>query len=99
MVPEQIRLGGETYSHALTLSRKALNAAIDKYPWWPADLNHGLTILAEEFGETSKAVYDYTWSDGPIDDIVEEAAQTAAMAVRLLQHALHIRHYGEHYEA
>jgi len=48
-------------------------------------------ILSEEFGETAKACYDTHYAKNPIarrrheDQIIQEAAQTAAMAVRLIE--------------
>lgn len=59
--------------------------AIEKFPWFPSDLFQATTIVAEESGEIAKAVIDYHTGKKPIDEVIEESAQTAAMCLRLIE--------------
>lgn len=57
-----------------------------KFPTWPTDPLHALAILGEEFGELTKAMLQHTYEPHKgvtVEDIREEAIQTAAMALRL----------------
>ena len=58
-----------------------------KFPTWPTDPLHALAILGEEFGELTKAMVQATYEPGisSLADVKEEAIQTAAMAMRLLE--------------
>jgi len=67
---------------------KEMNKAKAKFPEWPTDPIHAVTILGEEYGELQKAVLQLTYepekqdfSDG---NMREEAIQVAAMALRFL---------------
>jgi len=62
-----------------------LRKAERKFPFWPKDIVHGAGILVEEAGETMKAALDYYYGR-TIDksELKKEAAQTGAMAIRLL---------------
>lgn len=64
-----------------------------KFPTWPSDPLHALTVLGEEFGELQKACLQFTYEphkDVTLDDIRTEALQTAAMAIRW---AMSLGHY------
>lgn len=61
-----------------------LRHAKAKWPMWVSDPVHAASILGEEAGETVKAANDFTYSGGELQDMADEAAQTFAMAIRLL---------------
>lgn len=61
-----------------------LEKALQKFPTWPTDPLHALSVLGEEFGELTKEVLQMTYEPhktGP-EKIRTEAVQTAAMAIR-----------------
>lgn len=62
-----------------------LRRATAKYPTWPTDPLHALAVLGEEFGELTKAMLQLTYEPekATVEDVREEAIQTAAMAIRL----------------
>lgn len=64
-----------------------LDRAVSKFPTWPTDPLHALAVLGEEFGELTKAMLQRTYEPHKgvtLEDIREEAIQTAAMAIRLV---------------
>lgn len=66
---------------------KELRAAIEKFPAWPDDMLHALTIISEEHGELCKAVLQYHYEPNKnvsLDDIKKEAVQTICMLHRFL---------------
>lgn len=69
-----------------------LNLAIEKFPTWPYDPLHALSVLGEEFGELTKEMLQLTYEPKKTNrsKVKKEALQTAAMAVRLL---MNIDHY------
>lgn len=70
----------------LELVKAELESAVAKFPTWPTDPIHALAVLGEEFGELDKAVLQsiYEPEKSNPDDVLEEAIQTAAMAIRFL---------------
>lgn len=67
--------------------RDELRSAMSKFPRWPTDPMHALTVLQEEVGELSKAVLQHTYEphkNVTRDDIHAEAIQCAAMCLRFL---------------
>ena len=60
--------------------------ATQKFPTWPTDPFHAVAVLGEEFGELTKAVLQHTYEPhkATLDDVRDEAIQTAAMAIRFL---------------
>jgi NTP pyrophosphatase (non-canonical NTP hydrolase) len=69
----------------------ALMAAEKKHPGWVDDPIHAAAILAEESGELVRAANDYYYGHCPDKArMIEEAAQTGAMAIRFL---LNIKNY------
>lgn len=44
-----------------------------------------LAFLSEEFGELSKAMNEAVYREGPLSAVVEEAIQTATMALRIAE--------------
>lgn len=63
-----------------------LSRAVAKFPTWPTDPLHALAVLGEEFGELTKAMLQliYEPHKSSVENVKEEAVQTAAMALRLL---------------
>jgi NTP pyrophosphatase (non-canonical NTP hydrolase) len=62
--------------------------ACNKFPEWPTDPIHAVTILAEEVGELQKAILQETYLPGieghSSQRVYDEALQVAAMALRFL---------------
>lgn len=66
-----------------------LERAIAKYPVWPEDPLHALTIVTEEHGELAQKLLQRAYEpDKRVTDaqVFEEARQLAAMALRMLAH-------------
>lgn len=63
-----------------------LTKATTKFPLWPTDPLHAISIVGEEFGELTKAVLQLVYEPDKtsLSDVREEAVQTAAMALRFL---------------
>lgn len=60
--------------------------ACKKHPAWPKDFVHGTAIVAEEAGETVRAALNFHYENGKIQDVANEAKQTAATCLRLINH-------------
>lgn len=60
--------------------------ATTKFPTWPTDGLHAVSVLGEEYGELVKEVLQMTYEPHKTDKdkIRTEAVQAAAMAVRFL---------------
>lgn len=69
----------------LILVMAELDRAAKLHPAWPDDLVHAAAILAEEAGETLRAANTFNKTRSGKNEIITEAVQTAAMAIRLLQ--------------
>lgn len=78
---------------AVEMMRRELERAKNKFPEYPKDVIHGAGILAEESGETVRAALDYHYLDGSNSEIIKEAAQTGAMAIRLISNILNKNRY------
>lgn len=61
-----------------------LEQAEKVWPIWPTDPIHAASIVSEEAGELQRAANKLIYENGSIDDLEEEAIQTAAMAIRFL---------------
>lgn len=63
-----------------------LDDAIRKWPTWPTDPLHAQAILNEEVGELQQRVLQccYEPDKSTKEDVLKEAKQTAAMALRFL---------------
>lgn len=75
---------------AINIILNELQSAENKWPGWPVDPIHAAGVLIEEAGETMQACLDYSYSEGDIQCIIDEAKQTGAMAIRLL---INIKNY------
>ena len=64
--------------------QQGLEFAKKKHPNYPTDMFRQLAIMQEEAGEVTKAVLDYHYEGGPLEDICQELIQTAAMCMRML---------------
>nr|DAG83167.1 MAG TPA: hypothetical protein [Caudoviricetes sp.] len=69
----------------LCLVMAELERAEKIHPAWPADLVKASAILAEEAGETLRATNTFDETRSGKKEIITEAVQTAAMAIRLLK--------------
>jgi selenophosphate synthetase-related protein len=61
--------------------------AVDAWPNFPVEVVHAAAIVAEEAGELLQAANNVRWVDDSVDNrenLLEEATQTGAMAVRFL---------------
>jgi NTP pyrophosphatase (non-canonical NTP hydrolase) len=63
-----------------------LERAETKYPEWPVNLVEQGAIVAEEAGELLKACNNihHVQKPGSREELIEEAVQTAAMAIRFI---------------
>jgi len=61
-----------------------LSRALSKFPTWPTDPLHAVSVLGEEYGELQQAILQSVYEPGKKtpDDVRNEAIQTAAMAIR-----------------
>ena len=73
-------------NRAIELIFNELRKAEAKHPGWPDDKIHAVGILVEEAGEAMQAAIDCTYSDGDLEKLRIELAQTGAMAIRALLH-------------
>jgi hypothetical protein len=64
-----------------------LRRATKKFPTWPTDPLHALAVLGEEFGELTRAMLQLTYEPHKTSphEVRQEAIQTAAMALRLVE--------------
>lgn len=71
---------------ALFLVREEVGKATNKFPTWPTDPLHAVTVVNEEVGELNKAVLQCTYEPGKstTNDVRMEAIQAAAMSIRFL---------------
>jgi len=72
---------------ALDLIQEELISAKTKWPGWPTDPIHAAAILAEESGEVVKAALHYSYEQGNLDELIKEAIQVGAMAIRIIENA------------
>lgn len=79
---------------ALTAILHELKAAKAKHGPWPTDPVHAAAVLAEEAGETVQAALDWTYEnwDRQHEHMLVEAAQTGAMAVRMIAAMYYVTH-------
>lgn len=64
-----------------------IDRATAKFPTWPTDPLHAVSVLGEEYGELVKAVLQHAYEPrkSELSDVREEAIQTAAMALRFVR--------------
>lgn len=75
-----------TKAHALELIINELKRAEELHSGWPADILHGIAIIGEEFGEATKAAFDFAYNGEPLEEVQVELVHTAAMCLRMLLH-------------
>lgn len=61
-----------------------LARAEQKFPKWPTDPVHAAAVVAEEAGELVQAALQHTYERDCWSEMVKEAVQTGAMALRFL---------------
>ena len=54
-----------------------------------------LAYTTEELGELSKAISEYIYRGGSVDDIVKEAIQTATLSIKIAQMFLNLKEPNE----
>jgi hypothetical protein len=62
-----------------------LESARRKYPKFPNDLIHCVSIMNEEAGESIRAALNHIYHGEPIIELEKELIQTAAMCIRCLE--------------
>lgn len=79
--------GGEAVPDGWQPIIDEIERAVRKFPAWPTDPLHALAVLGEEFGELTKSVLQLTYEPNKSShaDVLIEATQTAAMAMRFLK--------------
>jgi hypothetical protein len=61
--------------------------ACDLHPHWPEDFIHASAVVAEESGELVQAALQHHYDYKPFNNMLREAVQTGAMALRFLVNA------------
>lgn len=71
---------------AILLARSEVEAATRKFPTWPTRACDAAMVLNEEVGELNKEILQLTYEPhkGNREEVMKEAIQTAAMALRFL---------------
>ncbi len=62
-----------------------LGRAKKKFPSFPVDIIHQVSIMAEESGESTQAALDFVYANKSIEELENELVQTAAMCIRCLE--------------
>ena len=70
---------------ALQIILDELKKAKLKWPNWLDDPIHAAAILSEESGELVQAANDFSYSEGSKEQMILEAAQAGATAIRFLE--------------
>lgn len=70
--------------HAVAAIIDELIYAEKKWPGWPVDPIHAAGVMAEKAGECVRAANRFYYESKSLMDIGKEAAQTGAMAIRML---------------
>lgn len=73
-----------TKNDVIDLVFAELRHAETKHPGFPKDVIHAAAIVAEESGELIQAAIDHVYKGDHTDQMIKEAAQTAAVAMRFL---------------
>lgn len=61
-----------------------LELALEKFPEFPCDPLHAVSVMAEESGEAVQAALQYMYEGGDIPSIRKELIQTVAMCMRMI---------------
>jgi NTP pyrophosphatase (non-canonical NTP hydrolase) len=75
-------------SDAYEAIKAELARAEEKWPEWPEDPVHAAAVVVEEAGELMRASLRYTYEDKHMVEMVDEAVQVGAMAVRFINNIM-----------
>ena len=70
-----------------------LEKAKTKFPLWPVDVIHAVSVMNEEAGESIQAALQLSYEGGSIDNVKAELIQTAAMCFRALENIDNLKVY------
>lgn len=86
MTSKEYMTAKRSANSAMSEVLRALVLAEKRHPGWPKDMLYAAAIVAEEAGELIQAALDFEAYVGPHNttNMREEAAQTAAVALRFL---------------
>ncbi len=73
-----------TIDDALQLVVNEIKRGQKLWPGWPTDPVHAAGVVCEESGELMQAAMDCTYGDQTTQAMYDEAAHTAATAIRFL---------------
>ena len=79
-------LNKSKYAPWIALILIELRNAEKKFPTFPTDPLHAVAVVSEEAGELVRACLKWSYENGNMGDVEEEAIQTAAMALRFYFH-------------
>jgi hypothetical protein len=78
MISDQLR------REAVVMILEELDRAEAKFPDWPDDVIHASAVINEEAGELTQACLQYHYDGKPRSNMIKEASQVGAMAIRFL---------------
>lgn len=81
---DQSDLKTEEVKKAFAAVERELEAAMQKFPSFPADPIHAVSVMNEESGEAIRAALQWTYENGWVQAVATELIQTAAMCIRCL---------------
>jgi len=61
-----------------------LYRAVGKFPKFPCDPVHAVSVMAEESGEAIQAALQLVYENGSLEKLREEVIQTTAMCIRII---------------
>lgn len=71
---------------AIEAIKGEVESATKKFPLWPRDPIHAASVLSEESGELVRAANNFVYHAGDRLEMLREAIQVGAMAVRFIEH-------------
>jgi NTP pyrophosphatase (non-canonical NTP hydrolase) len=83
MKREQFTDTGIDDNEVAQLIQKESYRQIEKWGFQQHDLFEWYIYTAEELGELAKAISEYAYRDGRLEDVIKEAIQTATLAIKI----------------
>jgi NTP pyrophosphatase (non-canonical NTP hydrolase) len=83
MKREQFVDAGIDDKDIIELIQKENYRQISKWGFQQHDLFEWHTYTSEELGEMAKAISEYVYRDGRLEDVIKEAIQTATLAIKI----------------